>query len=119
MGIEDRVDIAERMPGDGGDLLHGRASERQALHGRSPQIIEGLADDAGPQLRPAQAERKLSAVHDLPSVLTMMIWLWRTVASSSALRGAPTRMLTRRPVFDRSYDAHVVTPRSLRQTEEG
>jgi hypothetical protein len=57
MGIEDRFDVLEAVPGEGRDLRHGGLSERQAHHGSPSQIMKREAADAS---------RVLVLDHDVP-----------------------------------------------------
>lgn len=52
VGAEDRLRVAQRMAGDGGDLGHGAAGERKPQGRRAAQIVKGVRP-----LIPAQASR--------------------------------------------------------------
>jgi hypothetical protein len=41
IGVEDRLRVAPRMAGDGGNLGHGAAGERKPQDCRATQIVEG------------------------------------------------------------------------------
>lgn len=58
VGIEDRADVPERVPGERRDLRFRASRERQAAHRRAPQVVVREAGDAGgaARLAPGRAE---------------------------------------------------------------
>ena len=86
--VEDRAHVAQRMPGDGGDLCLGTSGDGKPGDRRAAQIVEGEAGDAS---APAGAQpRRLEAVRRprLPHVVCQ--------DQRRALRGGVERGLQRR-----------------------
>ena len=47
IGVEDRAHVAQRVPGDGGDLRLGASDDGKPRDGGAAQIMKGDSDDAG------------------------------------------------------------------------
>ena len=93
--------VAQRVPGDGGDLGLGASDDREPRDGGAAQIVERDADD------PSLASRRCATTLESRAMSTGVAdYLLGSAAhvsvaaSSAAFSGAPTGIVTRAPVFD-------------------
>jgi hypothetical protein len=88
VGVEDRLNVADRMPGDRRDLRHGASGKRKPQHCGSSEIVE--RETVNPALATAFRHEALkpSDVHVKPACVVRIVTARRTISGKDGSAGA-------------------------------